>query len=279
MLALNGAIEAIMSLPLLAPLAILLYLASAALLILRLSRGVQDLASKTGIIALGFGAFILHAGILQQHLLIQNGINLGFFDASSLIGWLIAGLLLLAAIRRPVENLGIVLLPLAAATIIMERLFSSHHVVQILGSWQLQVHILLSVLAYSVLTIAMVQAVLLAVQDRQLRNRQPGGFVAALPPLATMEALLFQMIGLGFALLTLSLVTGVLFLEDIFAQHLVHKTVLSIVAWVVFAILVQGRWRFGWRGRTAIRWTLGGFIVLMLAYFGTKLVLELLLGR
>jgi len=268
-----------MSLPVLAPLAILLYLSSAALLVFRLSRGIQDAPGKAGIIALGLGAVVLHAAVLQRHLLIHNGIDLGFFNASSLIGWLIAGLLLLAAIRRPVENLGIVLLPLAAVTVLMEILFSGHHVVQVFGTWQLQVHILLSVLAYSVLTIAMVQAILLAVQDRNLRNRRPGGFVRALPPLATMESLLFQMIGLGFVLLTLSLITGVLFLEDIFAQHLVHKTVLSIIAWVVFATLLWGRWRYGWRGRKAIRWTLGGFVILMLAYFGTKLVLELLIGR
>jgi ABC-type uncharacterized transport system permease subunit len=94
-----------------------------------------------------------------------------------------------------------------------------------------------------------------------------------------MEGLMFEMIGIGFALLTLALLTGVLFLEDIFAQHLVHKTVLSICAWGVFAILLWGRWRFGWRGRTAIRWTVGGFVFLMLAYFGSKLVLELILGR
>jgi len=87
------------------------------------------------------------------------------------------------------------------------------------------------------------------------------------------------MIGVGFALLTLALVTGVLFLQDIFAQHLVHKTVLSIMAWCVFALLLWGRWRFGWRGRVAIRWTVGGFVFLMLAYFGSKLVLELILKR
>ena len=94
-----------------------------------------------------------------------------------------------------------------------------------------------------------------------------------------MESLLFQMIATGFTLLTLALVTGVLFLEDIFAQHLVHKTVLSIIAWGVFAILLWGRWRFGWRGRVAIRWTIGGFIFLMLAYFGSKFVLELIINR
>ena len=93
-----------------------------------------------------------------------------------------------------------------------------------------------------------------------------------------MESLLFQMIATGFALLTLALVTGFLFLEDIFAQHLVHKTTLSIIAWFVFGILLWGRWRFGWRGQTALRWTIGGFIFLMLAYFGSKFVLELVLN-
>ena len=94
-----------------------------------------------------------------------------------------------------------------------------------------------------------------------------------------MESLLFQMIAIGFAILSLALLSGVLFLEDIFAQHLVHKTVLSLAAWLVFAVLLWGRFRFGWRGRTAIRWTLGGFAVLLLAYFGSKFVLELVLMR
>jgi ABC-type uncharacterized transport system permease subunit len=91
--------------------------------------------------------------------------------------------------------------------------------------------------------------------------------------------LLFQMIAIGFVLLSLALLSGLLFLEDIFTQHLVHKTVLSSIAWAVFGILLWGRWRFGWRGRTAIRWTLSGFATLALAYFGSKLVLELLLKR
>ncbi|EDN66789.1 Cytochrome c assembly protein [Beggiatoa sp. PS] len=87
------------------------------------------------------------------------------------------------------------------------------------------------------------------------------------------------MIAVGFGFLSLSLISGMVFLEDIFAQHLVHKTALSIVAWCVFAILLFGRWRYGWRGKTAIRWTLSGFVALMLAYFGTKMVLELILHR
>ena len=140
------------------------------------------------------------------------------------------------------------------------------------------VHILTSLLAYSILGLAALQSILLAIQDFHLRNRSPGGFIRALPPLQTMESLLFQMIGVGFVLLSLALLSGILFLEDIFAQHLVHKSTLSIAAWVVFALLLWGRWRFGWRSRVAIRWTLWGYVFLMLAYFGSKFVLELVLN-
>src|SRR5690606_13545096 len=124
-------------------------------------------------------------------------------------------------------------------------------------------HVYSSMLAYSVLAIAAFQAVLVAMQDYRLRHRHPGGFVRLLPPLQAMEDVLFQMLRLGFVLLTVALATGFLFLENMFAQHLVHKTVLSMLAWVVFGVLLAGHWRFGWRGQTAIRWTVGGFIVLM----------------
>lgn len=262
-------------------LAILLYLASSVLLAVRLVRREHAAPlGRSGVLSLGFGGVLLHAGVLYPLLVTANGLNLGFFNAASLVGWLTALLLLVSSLQRPLENLGIALLPMAALTIALMFAYPSQHVViQASSHWQLDLHILLSVLAYSLMVIAVLQALLVAVQDRQLRNRHPGGLIRALPPLATMEALLIQLIGTGFVLLTLALVTGFLFLEDIFAQHLVHKTVLSLVAWAVYATLLWGHWRFGWRGRTAIRWTLGGFLFLALAYFGSKLVLELLLGR
>jgi ABC-type uncharacterized transport system permease subunit len=94
-----------------------------------------------------------------------------------------------------------------------------------------------------------------------------------------MESLLFQMLTTGIAFLSISLASGFLFIENLFAQHLVHKTVLSILAWLIFTGLLIGRSRYGWRGKTAIQWTLIGFISLLLAYFGSKLVLELILQR
>lgn len=260
-------------------LAILLYLSSCLLLALRLVR--RDLVGplgRNGALALGFAAVLLHGVALYPMLITANGLNLGFFNAASLVGCLTAFLLLASSLRQPLENLGIALLPMAALTIALMFAYPSQHILSEIGHWQLELHILLSILAYSLLVIAALQAVLLAVQDHQLRNRHPGGLIRALPPLQTMEALLIQLIATGFVLLSLALLTGLFFLEDIFAQHLVHKTVLSLIAWGVFATLLWGHWRFGWRGRVAIRWTLGGFLFLMLAYFGSKLVLELLLG-
>ena len=230
-------------------------------------------------IGLGFAALLLHAIMLYSELFTAGGLNLSFFNAVSLAAWTVAGLLLVSSLSKPVENLAILALPLAAITVLLDLRYPGNHLLGQSVGWALRVHVVTSMLAYSLLTLASVQALLLAIQDNHLRRHHPGGFIRALPPLQTMEVLLFEMISLGFLLLSVALVTGFLYLEDMFAQHLVHKTVLSIVAWIAFAVLLWGRYRFGWRGRTAIRWTLVGFAVLMLAYFGSKAVIELILKR
>ncbi|MGA7800469.1 MAG: cytochrome c biogenesis protein CcsA [Gammaproteobacteria bacterium] len=261
-------------------LAIILYLVASALLAVILVRGKASIVGgKYTAIGIGLAGVALHGLVLYPELVTASGLNLGFFNASSLIGLFMALLLLLTALGRPVENLGIAMLPLAALTIALMFAFPTRHIVDDTPSWALDIHIALSVLAYSLLAMAALQALVLAIQDHQLHNRHPGGVIRSLPPLQTMESLLFQMIGVGFVLLSFALISGFVFLEDIFTQHLVHKTVLSIVAWVVFAVLLWGRWRFGWRGRIAIRWTLGGFAVLMLGYFGTKIALQFVLHR
>ena len=146
-------------------------------------------------------------------------------------------------------------------------------------NWQINTHILSSIIAFSLLNIAALQAILLAIQDQQLRSHHPKRLMLALPPLQAMETLLFQMIAAGLFFLTVSLCSGFIFIDNLFAQHLVHKTVLSIIAWLIFSGLLLGRLRYGWRGKTAIQWTLIGFVLLLLAYFGSKLVLELILKK
>lgn len=255
------------------------YFAAAVLFSLRLTGKLSPAAfSKQKILVIVLGAVLLHSLLLYRQLVTPDGINFGFFNALSLLTWLIALLFMLIAFTRPVENLGIAILPLAAIAIVLEQVFHSEHILRPYRD-MLDIHIIISVTAYSILSLAAVQAVMTAIQDKHLREKHPGGFIRALPPLQTMESLLFQMIGVGFIMQGLSLVTGAIAIEDLFAQHLAHKTFFSIVSWAVFGILLWGRWKFGWRGKTAIRWTLGGFVSLLLAYLGSKLVLELLLGQ
>lgn len=221
----------------------------------------------------------LHAAyiflIFQQH----NDFNFSFFNAAALVALFIALLLLFAALDKPVEKLGIAIFPLASVLLVLDMIFPEKTHPLATHNWQMSTHILSSIIAFSLLNIAALQAILLAIQDQQLRSHHPKRIMLALPPLQAMETLLFQMIGTGLFFLTVSLLSGFIFVADLFAQHLVHKTVLSIIAWLIFSGLLIGRFRYGWRGSTAIQWTLIGFVLLLLAYFGSKLVLELILKK
>lgn len=256
--------------------AILLYVASGLWQTRAILRGLQ--VNSTLLLAAGFTAVLVHGihvlGLIQS----PEGIHLGFFQVSSLIFWVICAVLVVSSLRLPVQNLFTLLFPLSALGILCSILFRSHFVPEQHISQQIGWHILLSILAYSVLTIATVQALALALQDRLLRGKHFQGPLRVLPPLQTMEALLFEMLWAGTTLLTLSLVTGFLFFDNIREQHLSHKMAFSTLAWLIYAILLWGRTREGWRGRKALHWTLGGFTALMLAYFGSKFVLEFILA-
>jgi len=209
----------------------------------------------------------------------NSGFNFSFFSTASFVAMIVALLLLMAALRKPVEKLGVAVFPIAAVMLGLELGFDDKSQALSTYSWAMTSHILTSIIAFSLLNIAALQAALLAIQDQQLKSHPPRRFIQSLPSLQAMESLLFQMLAAGLFFLTLSLVSGFVFIDDLFAQHLVHKTVLSILAWVIFSGLLIGRSRYGWRGKTAIQWTVCGFILLLLAYFGSKLVLKLILHR
>ncbi|MES2819645.1 MAG: cytochrome c biogenesis protein CcsA [Pseudomonadota bacterium] len=256
-------------------LAACLYAGAAAYQGLRLTqRRVPD---KRLLIALGALALLAHSVSLFLQLITPTGLSLDFFNASSLIAAAAIALTLLACLRIPVGNLLLLFLPLGSLTVLLAQFGPAGTVPSIDEAPGILAHILLSILAYGMLTIAVFQALLLLLQDYQLKNKHPSGLIKNFPPLQTMESLLFGFLWAGWALLSASLVSGWLFFEDLFAQHLAHKTLLACLAWVVFGILLWGRHQLGWRGHKAIRWTLAGFCLLMLAYFGSKLVREFIL--
>ncbi|MET0378437.1 MAG: cytochrome c biogenesis protein CcsA [Spongiibacteraceae bacterium] len=208
-----------------------------------------------------------------------EGIDLGIFRVLSLISWFICAIALLNTLRRPLENSLAILFPLACIAIAVSLVGHGPDVyLQNYGAGLLS-HILLSILAYSVLALCALQALVLSLQERELKHHHMRGVLRVLPPLQTMESMLFEGLWIGLILLTLAIATGALYVDNLFAQHLVHKTAFSIIAWMIFAALLWGHHQQGWRGHTAVRWTLVGFGALVLAYFGTKFVLELVLHR
>ncbi len=257
---------------------IFLYIIGATLALMRIRAPSQDAHRSMMLAAIGTAA-LCHGGLLWLLSGAQGQMNMGFFYMLSGAAWLTVVMVLVGTFMRPVMNLGLVLFPMAALTVSLQLMWGVQTVVLKELGWQINVHAALSVFSFALLTVAAAQAVIILLQDRALRGSGGLKVLNNLPPLQRMEQLLFQVITMGFLLLTLALVTGMLFVDDMLAQHLIHKTVLSLCAWVVFGLLLWGRWQFGWRGRTAVRLTLAGGCVLVLAYFGSKLVLELILKR
>lgn len=222
-------------------------------------------------------ATLLQAIALSALIIQPLGLNLGLFAALALISWLMSIQILLSSMYRRIESLGIIVFPLNGLANILASMHLSEHLISTANS-AIQGHIMISVIAYSLITLGVFQAGLLAYQDRSIRHHTPGGFIRFLPPLNDMEILLFQFLAFGFLFLSASLLSGFWFLEDMFAQQQAHKVVFSIIAWVILGVLLFGRFRFGWRGKKAIRWTLTSFVFLMLAFFGSKLVYEFILA-
>ncbi|MEJ2114648.1 MAG: cytochrome c biogenesis protein CcsA [Gammaproteobacteria bacterium] len=223
-------------------------------------------------------ACALHALHLYPKTFTTQGLNLTFYNAVSLVLFMISTLVLILSVTRKREYIGLFLLPIVIAGIALTIIKPEIHpsTPNIRG---LQLHIVFSLFAFSVLTIAAIQSVLLFYQEHHLRKAKIDNMTRALPPLNDSEKFLFQTITIGFVLLSIALITGFLFLENMFQQHIAHKTILSILAWLLFAALLWGHWKFGWRGQMAVRWTLSGFAFLILAYLGSKFVQEIVLHR
>lgn len=181
--------------------------------------------------------------------------------------------------KNSLYDASLVALPLSILIVLAEATISAPVLEITKTNGHITAHIITSVIAFGVLSIAGVYAVFVALIDHLLRKHSFNQLVQSLPALDTLEGLLFHLIKAGFAVLTISLMTGLVYVDDLFGQHLAHKTLLSIFAWLIFATLLWGRWKRGWRGRVAVRMTLAGIVLLLLSYFGSKLVLEVILDR
>ena len=219
-------------------------------------------------------ACISHAYILKDYWQ-GDGIFFGLVTSTSFISWVVATLLFLTSLTKPVHVIGILVYPLTAVSVILLLLFPDTN--SKLVSISIASHVFLSVGAYALLSIAVAQSILLKIQERLLHDHNINTFIDKLPPLQTMEDFFFQTLKMGCILLTLSLASGFIFVVEFFEQNLSYKTFLSVIAWIVFVGIAIGHKVFGWRGRNAILATQIAFSVMVLAYFGTKLVLEILI--
>lgn len=263
-------------------LALILYIGATGLLLQNLfQRQAITTNKKWAILILAFLAVVIHGILLKHNLWLETGLNLSFSNAAALVSFAVTFIFIMAAIRTSLENIGIIILPIAAITILLQWFWPGQHLtLQTAHAYQ-GLHIIVSLLAYSLLSLAAAQAVILLVQEHQLHTHKPGRFINVLPPVETMEYLMAQMISVGFLLLTLTVITGIFFSKDVFGQPLKfnHHILLSSLGWLVFGSYLVGRWLYGLRGRKAAIWVLSGTVLLALGFLGTKFILEVVLGR
>ncbi|MDZ4728599.1 MAG: cytochrome c biogenesis protein CcsA [Xanthomonadales bacterium] len=231
-------------------------------------------------IACGFAGAAFHALAFSHHWGTPGQADVSILSLMSLCALVIVLLLSFSVFARDsLFDASLVALPLTILILLTEWLIPVQNIPLEHSSAGTSIHIVSSILAFGFLSIAGVYALFAAIIDHFLRSHRLNSLVRWLPPLEVLERLLFRLIATGFILLTLSLASGLAYVSDLFAQHLVHKTSLAILAWMVFGLLLFGRWRYGWRGRKAVHLCLAGIGLLLLSYFGSKLVLENLLGR
>jgi len=250
--------------------AILLYVAIA-----ERSRSKRILAAGITLVGL-----ILHIWAQSHHWVIPTSPSVSLLNILSLCALVTVAIPLCTfPFRNSVFDASLVALPLSVLILIAEGTITAPVLEISQTTAHTTAHIFTSVIAFGVLSVAGVYALFIAMIDHLLRRHSFNKLVQTLPALDTMESLLFHLIRFGFVVLTFALATGLVYVDDLFGQHLAHKTILSIFAWLVFALLLWGRWKRGWRGRVAVRMTLAGIALLLLSYFGSKLVLEILLER
>ncbi|MGB8338062.1 MAG: cytochrome c biogenesis protein CcsA [Burkholderiales bacterium] len=226
-------------------------------------------------------AWLLHGVLLFTSVFSGDGVNLGIGNAVSLVLWLTVGIYWLANFHYRLNAANSLVLAAAAICALLPLVFPAGKLLNYAApafKW----HLVISMLAYSLLTIAALHAVLILAQEKRLHHRHALDAPSALPPLMAMETLLFRILWAGFILLTATVASGIFFSEELFGKAIdfrKHKNVFALISWLIFAALLTGRQIYGWRGRTASRFVIAGFVALFLGYFGSKFVMEVILQR
>lgn len=227
------------------------------------------------------GALLLQGLSLHDALFGSGGMRFSFGLALALMLWLAVLIYWLESFRSRMDGLQPAVLPIAAVCALFPVVFPQSRLIAHADAFGFKLHFLAAMLAYSLFTLSALQAVFMSIVEKRLHQKSTSPFLSSLPPLLRMETLLFQLIGAGFVLLTIALGSGILFSESLFekAMKFDHKTVFAFASWAIFAALLAGRQIYGWRGRVALRWTMTGFLFLLLAYVGSRFVIEVVLGK
>ena len=227
-------------------------------------------------------ALVLHGMLVYSGVLSDDGLNLGVSNSISLIIWLTVAIYWLASLAVPgLASIQGLWAPVALVAVILQAVVPSHYLVRHGGDPLFTLHFAIAMLAYSLFIVATMHAVVMLAEQKWLHRGILPPFLRSLPPLLEMEALLFRILFAAFVLLTLTVVSGLFFSEQVFGKPLqaTHKTVFGIISWLIFGSLLWGRYFRGWRGKRAVYLTLWGFAALLLAYLGSKFVLEIILHR
>lgn len=226
-------------------------------------------------------ALLIHAGVLTLQIFPEGRMRFGAGDALAIMTWLALVFYWVESLSSRLDGLHLLALPAAAVCAAIPAIWPGRHEIGNADNFLFRAHFVMAMTAYSLFTLAALHAMLMSAVERNLHRGRLIRLLDSMPPLLVMEGLLFRLITIAFTLLTATLVTGIAFSEQLFGKPLSfnHKTVFAVLAWLVFGTLLAGRHFRGWRGRLALRWTLGGFFTLLLAYIGTQFVLEIVLGR
>lgn len=222
---------------------------------------------------------VAHTAALTSEILISDQLQMSLLNSISVCVWMTTTVIVISALSKPLHNLFTFFMP-AGAIFLLIALFVPQFATPQVYSAGMLIHIFVSLLAYSVILITTLQAILVNIQSHHLHKHQlDNRIMSVLPPLQSMERLMFEWLIIGFVLLTAAIVTGGIYVDNLLAQHLIHKTALTLIGWVFFAVLIFGHFYLGWRGARASRLIYLGFAFLLIAFVGSKFVLEYLLQQ